>query len=139
MYLKNSVTLRIFEKWKKECGRHKKNFITSQSYEDLVWMVFGFAAHASLYLKEDKTEMMHQGRSGTDVCEHFFSMIRYINSNPTMQQAREGASNVASSQGMQSKAFQMDSKANSGQAPIEPEELLAPIKHVDFDRPAKKA
>ena len=86
--------LRVFEGWKKECGGFTNNFITSYTYQDLVWMVFGVAAHASLYLDEDGSNVMHQGRSGTDVCEHFFSMIRYINSNPTMQQAREGASKV---------------------------------------------
>ena len=68
-------------------------------------------------------------------------MICYINSNPTMQQAREGTSNVSSGIGMCGKAFQQRSKANSGTAAIESSELMAPI-HTSFDtkkRPATKA
>ena len=64
--------LRTFEEWKKECGGYTDKFITNYTHEDLVWMVFGVAAHAALYLKEDESNTMHQGRSGTDVCEHFF-------------------------------------------------------------------
>ena len=40
-----------------------------------MWMVFGVAAVASLYLKEDGSLSMHQGRSGSDVCEHFFRRL----------------------------------------------------------------
>jgi hypothetical protein len=119
--------LRIFEEWKKESGGYKKSFITSYTHEDLMWMVLGVAAHATLYLDENGDNTMHQGRSGSDVCEHFFSMIRYINSNPTMQQAREGASKVSSGIGMESKAFQQNSKANSGTAQVPMADLHQPI------------
>ena len=63
--------LRIFEEWKTESGGFKNTFVTSYTCEDLVWMVFGVAAHASLHLLPDGSRMMHQGRSDTDVCEHF--------------------------------------------------------------------
>ena len=65
--------LYVFEEWKsKGDGKFTGNFITKYTYEDLVWMVFGVATHASLYLDEDGTKTMHQGKSGTDVCGHFF-------------------------------------------------------------------
>ena len=120
--------LRVFEEWKTESGGFTKKYITKQTYEDLVWMIFGVAAHAALYLKTDGSNTMHQGRSGTDVCEHFFAMIRYINSNPTMQQAREGASKVSSGIGMESHKFSTESKTNSGTADdVTPADMLAPI------------
>ena len=123
-------TLHLFEKWRKDAGGYTEKFITRQTYEDLQWLVYGYAAHAALYLKEDGSRVMHQGRGGSDVCEHFFSKIRYINSNPTMQQAREAASRVDGGLGMHLHAFQFDSKSNSGTAPSEvsPKDLLAPIK-----------
>ena len=130
--------LRVFEEWKAECGGFTEAFVTQYTYEDLVWMVFGVAAHASLYLKEDGSHKMHQGRSGTDVCEHFFSMIRYINSNPTMQQAREGASAISGGLDMCGPAFQSEGKSNSGKADMyTANDLIAPIEK-DFDRPNKK-
>ena len=108
--------LRIFEEWKKESGGFSAKFITNYTYEDLVWMVFGIAA-AATYLKEDRSLAMHQGRSGSDVREHFFSQVRYINSNPTMQQACEGASRLSGSVGMDGKTFTFnDRKSNSGAA-----------------------
>ena len=120
--------LRLFEEWKEESGGFTKKFITQQTYEDLVWMVFGVAAHAVLYLKDDKSRVMHQGRSGTDFLEHFFAKLRYINSNPTMQQSREAASKVSSDVGMESRAFER-SRGNSGTAPSQTTagDLLAPI------------
>ena len=109
--------LRLFEEWKNECGGFNHKYITVYTYEDLVWMVFGVAAVASLYLKEDGSCVMHQGRSGSDVCEHFFSLIRYINCNPTMQQAYEGASQLSGDIGMDGKSFQQnDRRSNSGGA-----------------------
>jgi len=72
---------------------------------------------------------MHQGRGGSDVCEHLFSLIRYINSNPNMQQAREGASKVSGQLGMVAKAFTGSNKGNSGTADMDvhASDLLAPI------------
>ena len=117
--------LRLFEEWKKECGGFNKKFITQQTYEDLVWMVFGVNAIAILYLDADENKVMHQGRSGSDVCEHFFAMIRYINSNPTMQQCREGGSRVASQ--VPSNMFSKKAGSNAGGATVEAADYLAPV------------
>ena len=76
-------------------------------------MVFGVALIASLYLETDGTITMHQGRSGSDVCEHFFSMIRYINSNPTMKQCIDGCSRVASRNSFGGNMFSFDYRANN--------------------------
>ena len=83
---------------------------------------------------------MHQGRSGSDVCEHFFSMIRYINSNPTMQQAREGCSTVSSGGGMYGTSFMPENKANAGGAPAAATaaELMAPIEKVEPEKKKRK-
>ena len=124
--------LRLFEEWKKETKGSPSKFITSYTYEDLVWMVFGVAAVARLYLNADKSVAMHQGRSGSDVCEHFFALIRYINQNPTMKQCIDGGSRVASRNMMQVNMFSFDSKANAGQAPVESANYFVPVK------PAKK-
>mmetsp|Transcript_33560 Transcript_33560/g.57027 ORF Transcript_33560/g.57027 Transcript_33560/m.57027 type:complete len:436 (+) Transcript_33560:75-1382(+) len=64
--------LRIFVEWKEETKKTPHQFITSYTYEDLVWMVFGVASVAALYLDEDESKTIHQGRSGSDVCELFF-------------------------------------------------------------------
>ena len=121
--------LRTFEDWREECGGFNNKFITRQTWEDLVWLVFGYAAHAALYLKEDGSNVMNQGRGGSDCCEHLFGKCRYINSNPTMQQARECASKVSGALGMHSRAFMVDSKGNSGTASTETtaEDLLQPL------------
>ena len=105
--------LRLFEEWRSEVGGFNEKFITKQTWEDLVWMVFGLAGVAC-FLKEDGSEQMHQGRSGSDVCEHFFSQIRYINSNPNAQQANEGASAMSGDIGMDIVSFSTESKGNSG-------------------------
>ena len=39
--------------------------------------------------------VFHQGRGGSDPCEHFFAMIKNINPNPTLQQLRECSSKCA--------------------------------------------
>lgn len=91
---------------------------TIYTYEDLVWMMFGVAAAASLYLDEDGSRTKHQGPGSSDVCEHLFYQIRCVNSNPTMQQACEGALPLLGGSGMDGKAFQCDDcRANLGRAP----------------------
>ena len=90
-------------------------------------MVFGVASVASLYLDSDDNKKMHQGRSGSDVCEHFFSMICYINSNPTMKQCIDGCSRVASRNSFGGNMFSFDNRANSGKTRAASTEYLAPI------------
>ena len=129
--------LRVFAEWRGQCkGKgNSSKFITYQTFDDLRYMVFGIAAHASLFLKDDKSNVMRQERHGTDCCEHFFSKCRYINSNPTMQQQRENASLASSGLGMDSEAFRPNNKGNSGTAnsDVTFADLMVPL-----DQPNKK-
>ena len=62
--------------------------------------------------------------------EYFFAELRFINSNPTMQQLREAAFKVSSDVGMESRAFEFQwSRGNSGTAPSQTtaDDLLAKI------------
>ena len=88
--------VRTFEEWKKYCGGFNTKFITRQTYEDLLWLAFGLAAVSTLYLKEDRSITIHQGRGGSDVCEHLFGMMKDGNANMNTQQAREASSKVVS-------------------------------------------
>lgn len=95
-------------------------------------MVFGVTAIASLYLPDNGSRIMNQGRSGSDVCEHFFAMIRYVNSNSTMQQCRERASHVASR--VSSNMFSKKARSNAVGATVEASDFFAPL----ATRPSKK-
>ncbi|KAL7455841.1 hypothetical protein ACHAWC_008195 [Mediolabrus comicus] len=119
--------LRVFEDWKKDTKGFTYEYITRYTYEDLVWMIFGVAAIPVLYLKQDGSVKMHQGRSGSDVCEHFFAMIRYINQNPTMQQCREGASSI-SSDNIKSNLFTFKGGQNAAGAEREAADYMMPLK-----------
>jgi hypothetical protein len=120
--------LRLFNEWKEECGGFSKQFITQYTFEDLQWLVFGVAAVAGLYLDENGKKIMHQGRSGTDVCEHFFAHIRQGNPNPTAAQARDGASLVSGRIGMSGNAFRPQGRNNAAEAPdLTVSELMEPI------------
>ena len=105
--------LQVFEEWKEEAGGLTNKYITRETYEDLKWMVFGLAGLACTYLKEDKSLKLHQGRSGSDVCEHFFAKIRQVNTNPTMQQCREICSKISGQKLGSSHLFQFGSGANT--------------------------
>ena len=91
-------------------------------------MVFGVAGVA-IYLKEDGSIAMHQGRHGSDVLEHLFSQITYINCNPNMAQARECLSNISSTNNLHTSAFPSKNKGNSGTAQMEitAADLMAPL------------
>ena len=80
--------LRLFEDWKDDTGGFTHEYITRQTYEDLVWMVFGVAAMACTYLEDDCSLVFHQGRGGSDVCKHFFANMRNDNPNHNLQQCR---------------------------------------------------
>ena len=131
--------LRLFEEWKKETKGKPSKYITSYTYkEDLVWMVFGVAAIEKLYLNSDDLLSMHQGRSRSDVCGHFFALTRYINQNPTMKQCIGVGSRVASRNGMQGNLSMFDSKTNAGQAPVEASDYFLEMKPAAATGPAKK-
>ena len=89
---------------------------------------------------------MHQGRGGSDVCEHFFAKLRYINPNLTMDQAREGASRITSTAGAYQHVFVQVKKGNSGTAVgdiVATAKVMAPIelkkasKRPKLESPAK--
>jgi hypothetical protein len=88
--------LRLVEEWRRECGGFNKRFITRQTYEDLLWVVYGIIGTSSYYLKEDRSLSLDQGRLGSDVMEHFFAMICDNNTNPNLGQANAAASKIGS-------------------------------------------
>ena len=81
---------------------------------------------------------MHQGRSGSDVCEHSFSKMRYVNSNPNIQQAKECASKVSSAVGMGSRVFRGGGRGNAATAGLDekPEDLMSNIERTDTYKPS---
>jgi hypothetical protein len=83
--------LRLFEEWKVEAGGFTKHFVTKQTYEDLLWTVYGIAGVAVEYLEEDGSKEFDQSVSGSDCCEHFFTGIKQDCSNPTLGQANQAA------------------------------------------------
>ena len=119
---------------KKKIKGKPSKYITSYTYEDLIWMVFGVAAIAKLYLNSDDLLSIHQGRSRSDVCGHFFALTRYINQNPTMKQCIGVGSRVASRNGMQGNLSMFDSKTNAGQAPVEAANYFVPVKSAKKKR-----
>ncbi|KAL7538982.1 hypothetical protein ACHAXR_008930 [Thalassiosira sp. AJA248-18] len=119
--------LQLFEEWKKDAGGLNKKFITRQIYEDLCWMVFGMAGLACTYLEEDKSKQIHQGRSGSDVCEHFFAKIRQVNSNPTRQQAREITSKISGQGNIDVGVFMGKAGHNTAGVKREAEDFFAPL------------
>ena len=120
-------TLQLFEEWKDQCGGFTFEFITRETYEDLQWMCFGLIGVACTYLLADKSRKMHQGRSGSDVCEHFFAKIRQVNTNPTMQQCREITSKISGQRITSNHLFNFSSKANTAGLKRQHEDYLEPV------------
>jgi hypothetical protein len=122
------------EDWRKECGGFTNEFITRETFEDLCWTIFGIVGVALFYLKEDKSRVMYQRRSGSDICEHHFSLIRSGSVNPTIDTCRQAS--ARSNSATDSFLFRTNSKANSGGAKRSPEEYLRPLakkeKREDF-------
>jgi len=94
MVLELLKILQLFESWKDQCGGFKKTYLTRQTHEDLRWLIFGIVGYAALYLKEDGSIVVDQGRFGSDTMEHLFALIRMGNSNPTQEQANAELSRV---------------------------------------------
>ncbi len=114
--------LRLFEEWKTECGGLNKKFVTWQTYEDLKWIVFGIASMGVLYMKEDGSVAMDQGNFGSDVCEHFYALIKGGNSNPDPMQARVGASVESSANAtLEATMFRSKAKTNTKGACVDRE------------------
>lgn len=120
-------TLQIFERWKEECGGYNKRFITWQTHEDLRWLVFGIAGFAALYLKDDCSLVVDQGRFGSDTMEHLFALIRMGNSNPTNQQANEGLSKVGANNAVLEANMFRTIGTNTAKAQVPAESYVAEI------------
>ena len=112
--------LSVFEEWKKEAGGFNNKFITRECHEDLCLLVlacvFGIACHACLYLKEDGSRVMHQGR-------------RAGNPNPNQMQTREGASRVTANNAVVNNNMFRGRKggANAVGAGVNAEDYFRPI------------
>jgi hypothetical protein len=121
--------LRVVEEWKLECGGFNKRFLTRQTYEDLLWVVYGIAGIASCYLKDDGSLTLDQGRLGSDIMEHLFSMMRDDNSNPNLGQANLAASKIGSVNAMyQGNMFRTKrGGTNTVGANVDPEAYLQPL------------
>lgn len=91
---------------------------------------------AGVNLKNDQSLKMHQGRSGSDCCEHFFSKLRGIHSNANLQQCREGASKL-SGNNIRTSAFLKKGGNNSSGATTTHEELLALMQKVPRNKANK--
>ena len=74
------TNLLLFAEWKNGY-ESKDKFITSESWEDLYWLVYSMEGIAQEYLKNDKSCRMMQRRGGSDVCEFEFAAFRQSNSN----------------------------------------------------------
>jgi hypothetical protein len=125
----------LIEEWKIKAGGFNENFLSKQTYEDLVWCVFGVAGVAGVNLKNDGTLKMHQGRSGSDCFEHFFSKLRGIHPNANLQQCREGASKL-SGNNIRTQAFLKKGGGNVAGSTTTHQELLTPMQKVL--KPTKK-
>ena len=69
---------------------------------------------------------MHQGHSGTDVCEHFFVMIHNQYTNPTLQHCNEATSKFGSLP--KSNLFtNKHDRQNAAGAQVSHDEYLAPL------------
>ena len=90
-------------------------------------MCFGLIGVACTYLSADKSRKMHQGRSGSDVCEHFFAKIRQVNTNPTIQQCREITSKISGQRITSNHLFNFSSKANTAGLKRQHEDYLEPV------------
>lgn len=77
-------------------------------------------------LCDDMTCTMHQGRSGSDVCEHEFARAKDGNPNPTCAQISD-ATSAGNGYRLTGDAFKLDSKTNSSHKSAYLSELNAPI------------
>jgi len=117
--------LKYLYEWKKECGGYTHKFLTQETYEDLQWTILGVIGNAMHYLDEDKSCAMYQARSGSDVCEHAFSLIRSKNVNPTAAACRQAS--ARSSSASDAHLFRFQSGANSGGCKRKATDYLAPV------------
>lgn len=82
---------------------------------------------AALYLKDDCSLAVDQGRFGSDTMEHLFALIRMGNSNPTNQQANEGLSKVGANNAVLEANMFRTRGTNTGGAQVPAESYVAGI------------
>ena len=72
---------------------------------------------------------MHQGRSGSDVCEHFFAKIWQYNSNPNLMQAHELTSKICAQGAVNANLFSTKNRGgqNTSGAKQDASELFEPM------------
>ena len=104
--------LTLFHKWR-ESSEEANEFITWQSWEDLLSLVYGIEGVAKMYLHEDGSRKMVQRLGGTDCCENQFSAIRGMNSNPTYAQSCDHLSKMAAFRACDGRYFNSLIKSNS--------------------------
>ena len=120
--------LRVFEEWKEECGGLNKKFITRETYEDLKWLIFAVACFAALYLKTDLSNTLNQGRTGSDICEHFFALLKAGCPNPDPLMARQRASKVTAGNAVvEAHMFHTKKRTNTSGAEIDNEAYVADL------------
>ena len=90
-------------------------------------MVFGMAGVACTYLDSDRKKKIHQGRSGSDICEHFSAKIRQVSTNPNMQQCRETPSKISGQGITHDDQFNFSSGANTAGIKREHDVYLEPV------------
>jgi hypothetical protein len=104
--------LKGFHKWKKNC-EEKEHFIPKSTYKDLCCMVFAVVGVEKTYLKNDKSFIMLQKNSDTDVCEQHFGNICSRGPKASLEQARHHAAHATA---IDSNTFGNFSKLNTSGA-----------------------
>ena len=105
--------LLLFDEWRKHSAT-KDEFITSESWEDLCWLVYGIEGMAQEYLENDKSRRMNQRRGGSDVCEFEFAAFRQSNSNGSEYDIRGIEARRSAYRAHDISSFSRIVKANSG-------------------------
>mmetsp|Transcript_22314 Transcript_22314/g.46238 ORF Transcript_22314/g.46238 Transcript_22314/m.46238 type:complete len:684 (-) Transcript_22314:1284-3335(-) len=117
-------TVKLLTEWKDDCGGFTDEFLADSTYEDFCWTILSIVGVAFCYL-DGLDRSMYQGRTGSDICEHLFSLLRSGNPNPNLGACRNAASK--SNSGMDSFLFRTRSKSNSSGAKRKPEDFLRPM------------
>ena len=122
----------LFAEWKNE-ATDSTRFIPETSFEDLLWLCFGTIGIARTYLING-SRRFDQSRHGSDVCEHHFGNLRMKNSNPSLEEARQGTAKATAAR---TNAFDPRAKTNTKGAPrSQVDELMEPLekrcKHKNY-------
>ena len=118
-------TLALFNDWKKEAGKFKERFITSERFENLTWMIFAVVGVSITYLSKEKIHVFDQGRSGSDCCEHHFGNIRMRYNSANQQNCEHATAKATTSR---SCTFTTQARTNTSGARKETKtEVFAPL------------